>query len=213
VLVGKTDDFGCEGDGGRKLKQMRAWVIPGLGRLGDHIDIHSNDSGFFDTPTYSDLVLAGIVSEHAKQQQADQWSLLLHDAATTHEGQLIDNDKELVFLHFDKKGKPMELKAWLRSLRVEEGNIPVGWTSRRPNDQRMYIFVFRWKYDQSISQLGNKVDLREAASNTSALMVLAAIVLTTVGMTSHLECTVVAWLMSGIAAEEDHKAAGLQNFA
>ena len=48
---------------------------------------------------------------------------------------------------------------------------PPGWTSRRPSDQRGYNLIFGWKYDQFVSQLCNKVDFRQAASDTSALMV------------------------------------------
>jgi hypothetical protein len=97
VVVGKTRDFGLEGDTGRKLKQMREWVIPGLGKLGDFLDIHSNASGFFDTETYSRLVLSTCIGNHAKDQERNVWSLLLHDAAPTHKGRIEDKDKQPVF--------------------------------------------------------------------------------------------------------------------
>ena len=212
VVVGKAKDFGDPGDGGRKLKQMREWVIPGLGRLGDHIDIHANDSGFFDTKTHSDLVLSGTVAAHAKEHQAGEWSLFLHDAAPTHKGQVVNkHTKEVIHHNFDHKNKAIELNSWLRAMRVEEGNIPAGWTSRRPNDQRMYNFIWRWKYDQCVGELGNKLDMREPAADTNPLMVLAAIALTTAWMNNHPECTVAAWLMSGIATEQDYQQAGMES--
>ena len=77
------------GDWGRKFKQMREWVIPSLGRLGDHIDKTANDGGFFDTKTYFDFVLAGTVAAHAKEHQAGEWSFLLHDVAPTQKRQVI----------------------------------------------------------------------------------------------------------------------------
>jgi len=212
VVAGKTKDFGDQGDGGRKLKQMRKLVIPGLGRLGDHIDIHSNDSGVFDTRTYSDLALSGTVGALVKEQQSGEWSLLLHDAGPTQKGQVVDKKtKEVTHYHHDKKNKAMELKPWLTAMNVEEGNIPAGWTSRHPNDQRMYNFIFRWKYDQCVGELGNKLDMREPVSDTSALMVLAAIALTAAWMNNHPECTVAAWFMSGIATVQDYKDAGMQS--
>ena len=35
VVVGKDDDFGIDEDSGRKLRQLRAYEVPGLGKLGD----------------------------------------------------------------------------------------------------------------------------------------------------------------------------------
>ena len=134
--------------------------------------------------------------------------VVLHDAAPTQEGQVIDEQaKEVTYYHFDQKNEAMEPKPWLRVMRVEEGNIPVGWTSRRPNDQRMYSFISHWKYDQCVGELGNKLDMREPAADTNALMVLAAIALTIAWMNNHPECTVDAWFMFGVATEQDYQQA------
>ena len=35
VVVGRDDDFGIDEDSGRKLRQLRAYEVPGLGKLGD----------------------------------------------------------------------------------------------------------------------------------------------------------------------------------
>ena len=51
----------------RKLKQLRDYVVPGLGRLGDHIAIHSNASGYFDAEVYSKLVLEGVIVPYARE--------------------------------------------------------------------------------------------------------------------------------------------------
>ena len=136
----------------------------------------------------------------------------LDSAAPTQKGQVIDEQtKEVTYYHFDQKNKAMELKLLLRAMKVEEGNIPVGWTSRRPNDQRMYNFIFRWKYDQCVGELSNKLDMREPAANTNALMVLAAIAHTIAWMSNHPECTAAVLLMSRIFAEQEYQQAGMQS--
>lgn len=38
-----------------------------------------------------------------------------------------------------------------------------------------YNFIFRWKYDLFVGQLGSKKDVREAAYDTTPVMVLAAL--------------------------------------
>ena len=73
-----------------------------------------------------------------------------------------------------------------------------------------YNFIFRWKYDLFVGQLGSKKDFRETTFDTTPVMVLAALALTTKWMNDHPECTVAAWLMSGITTDEDYKAASLQ---
>jgi hypothetical protein len=107
------------------------------------------------------------------------------------------------------QGKPVGLTDWFRARKVREGNVPAGWTCKRPNDRRMYNFIFRWKYDIFIQQMGNKVDFRSPAADTKALTVLAALALTTQWMNDHPECAVAAWLMSGIVTEADYSSAGL----
>ena len=44
-----------------KSKQLTEWSVPGLGKLGDHLSIHNNASGFFNAAAYSKLVLEDIV--------------------------------------------------------------------------------------------------------------------------------------------------------
>ena len=73
-----------------------------------------------------------------------------------------------------------------------------------------YNFIFRWKYDLFVGQLGGKKFFRATTFDTTPVMVLAALALTTKWMNDHPECTVAAWLMSGITTNEDYEAAGLQ---
>ena len=40
VVVGKATDFGIDDNTGRRLKHPRIWEVPGLGKLGDYIDVH-----------------------------------------------------------------------------------------------------------------------------------------------------------------------------
>ena len=191
VVVGKERGFGKDEEASRawKLRDLRDWVLPGLGKLSDHLDIHSNESGFFDTVTYSSLVLDGSVCEHANTDEEDEWSLGLHDAALTHKGKVeekeADGSKRLHYLHKDAESQPCELKDWLKARHVVEGNIPPGWKSKRPNDQRIYNFIFRWRYDEVIAELGGKSDFRQAACDTDVKHVLAAIALTVQWMNAH----------------------------
>ena len=99
---------------------------------------------------------------------------------------------------------------WVRSRCTVEGSVPAGWMSRRPDDQRMYNFIFRWKYDCITQQLGNKPDFREAAADTDAKMVLASLALTMGWMNNHPDVTVAAWLMSGVVTEAYCKVAGME---
>ena len=52
-----------------------------------------------------------------------------------------------------------------------------------------YNFIFRWKYDLFVGQLGSKKDFRETTFDTTPVMVLAALALTTKWMNDHPECT------------------------
>ena len=97
----------------------------------------------------------------------------------------------------------MELKDWLRVRRIVEGDIPSGWTSKRPNDQRMYNFIFRWKYDEVLAQLGGKTDFRAASNDTDVKTVLTAVAITTQWTNEHPECAVAAWIMSAVTTEKD----------
>ena len=42
LKLGKSDDFGTEGVGGRKPKELRNRNVPGIGKLGDFLFIHSD---------------------------------------------------------------------------------------------------------------------------------------------------------------------------
>jgi hypothetical protein len=147
IVLGKVADFGEE-SADRKLKQLREHTIPGLGRLGDYLSIHSNASGYFDAEAYSKLVLEGTVAEYTQGVAPDEWSVMLHDAATTHKGKKEPKREAgqaaqpTVHYHFDSAGQPQPLKQWLKDRRVVE-----------PNDQRMFNFLLRWKYDQTLAQL------------------------------------------------------------
>ena len=110
--------------------------------------------------------------------------------------------------HYDAAKKPMELKDWLRQCRVEEGDVPAGMTSKRPNDQRFYNFLFRWKFDQVLAELGGKSDFRNPHQNTDVKTVLVAVAVAVKWMNEHPECTAAAWLSSGIAKEWDYRSQG-----
>ena len=64
-------------------------------------DIHSNHSGFFDTETYSQLVMHESVEPFAQELSFGQWALGLHDAAPTHNGFVkAKRDQEEQHFHF-----------------------------------------------------------------------------------------------------------------
>ena len=62
-----------------------------------------------------------------------------------------------------------------------------------------------------MSTLGGKKGFRQAAPDTDAKIVLAAIALAPEWMNCHPECTIAAWLMSGVVTEEDYIKAGMQD--
>ena len=74
VVVGNSTGFGLDDDTGRKFKQ------PGLGKLGDYVDVHRFESGFFDTETCSKLVLGGSDVAHITVLPNPELSVLCHDA-------------------------------------------------------------------------------------------------------------------------------------
>ena len=92
-----------------------------------------------------------------------------------------------------------------------EGQVPPGWTSRRPNDQRMFNFLIRWRYDVTLAQLGRRADFRVPQNDTKPEHVLSALAITCRWMNDHPGCGVAAWLMSGVTVEEDYAKAGLQH--
>jgi hypothetical protein len=177
VVVGKEDeDFGIDEDSGRKLRQLWAYEVPGLGKLGDLLIIHSNHNGFFDTETYCQNVMHESIEPFAQELPIDQWALGLHDAAPTHNGFIkAKGNHEEQHFHFGTEGKPMSLKDWLRCRRVIEGRVPPGFTKFRPNDQRMFNFIFRWQYDVALASLTNKADFRNPGVNADVDIVLTAV--------------------------------------
>ena len=112
AVVGKGDEFGQDELGYYKLKSLREWAIPGLGRLGDFLEINSNASGFFDAQTYSKLVLHGVIPPYAKTRGIAHWMRMLHDAATTHKVQRKKKGGEVEHFHVDAAGSPMAHSQW-----------------------------------------------------------------------------------------------------
>ena len=144
----------------------------------------------------------------------NEWSVMLHDAATTHKGkkepkrQAGQAAQPTVHYHFDSSGQPQALKAWLADRRVVEGDVPPGLTSFRPNNQRMFNFLFRWKYDQTLAQLNGTTDFRAPHVDTDVRIVLTAVAITTKWLNEHPECGAAAWIMSTVTEEADYRAQG-----
>ena len=119
-----------------------------MGLLGDYLSIHSNGSGFFDAGAYSTLVLEDVVATCVQRLGPEEWQLMLHDAATTHKGKKVPKPQqgqvqpETTYYHFDEHKKPQELNAWLKKRSIEEGDVPAGMASKRPNDKRWCNFLF-----------------------------------------------------------------------
>ena len=88
VVTGRSKEFGEDAEGGWKLDQMRAWEVPGLAPLGDYVSIHSNESRYFHTETYSDLVLDKTVVPYVTTMPATAHMFQIHDASSTHAGEL-----------------------------------------------------------------------------------------------------------------------------
>ena len=143
-----------------------------------------------------------------------EWSVMLHDAATTHKGkkepkrQAGQAAQPTVHHHFDSSGQPQALKAWLADRRVVEGDVPPGLASFRPNDQRMFNFLFRWKYDQTLAQLNGTTDFRAPHVDTDVRIVLTAVAIITKWLNEHPECGAAAWILSTVTEEADYQAQG-----
>ena len=178
-----------------------------MGKLGDHLDIHGNASGYFDSETYAALVLQGAIPARAATISSGSRGLMLHDAAATRKGQK-DEDGHAIHYLRDKRDKAVDVKTWLKAHKIIEGCAPPGWTSRRPNNQRVYNFIFRWRYDQTLAELGQRKDFRTPRSDSDVQTVMAAVALTAQWMDNHPECAVAAWLMSGVATQAHYGKAG-----
>ena len=87
---------------------------------------------------------------------------------------------------------------------IIEGKVPLGLTKFRPNDQRMFNFIFRRRYDIALASFIDKADFRSAGLNTDVLTVLYAIALAVHWMSEHPECGVAASIMSQITTEADY---------
>ena len=87
----------------------------------------------------------------------------------------------------------MPLRDWLKARRIVEAEAPAEWTSKRPNDQRMFNFIMRWRYDQVLAELTGKADFCQVSATTDKHIVLAASAIPVDWMSSHPGCGVACW--------------------
>ena len=91
---------------------------------------------------------------------------------------------------------------------VIEGDVPPGLPRFRPNDQRLYHFILRWKCNQMLGDVGGVVDFRVEQADTTVQKVLGAVAIIVKWMNTHGACAGAAWLMSWVASEGVYKAQG-----
>ena len=83
----------------------------------------------------------------------------------------------VVRLH-QKRWFPDEFAGMVKGRRTVEAEVPAGWTAQRPNNQRPFNYLNRWKYDQVLAEISNNANFREPASDTDTQKVLRVLALT-----------------------------------
>ena len=83
----------------------------------------------------------------------------------------------VVRLH-QKRWFPDEFAGMVKGRRTVEAEVPAGWMSQRPNNQRPFNYLNRWKYDQLLAKISIKANFREPASDTDTQKVLRVLPLT-----------------------------------
>ncbi len=68
--------------------------------------------------------------------------------------------------------------------------------------------MFRWKFDETLAELGGRTDFRAPHADTDVKVVLAAVAIIVKRMNLHPECVSAAWIMSNVAVESDFLSQG-----
>ena len=212
AFLGKERDFGKDTEKGRKLRDIRDTLVPGKGgaTIKDLADVSSNEAGFFNGRTYADMWLSGslerwIAKEEAPQDAGPDARVGIHidDATSIHNGETQEEGKLL------GEKRNMNASEYLsEKLKQVKVDLPGGYTSYRPQDQRFINFIVQWRYICFMESITGTADFRNEIDQVRPEVVIQAYLLTLEWLEARPELIVAAWLQSGLVTVADYEAEG-----
>ena len=234
MALGKEASFGKEASVGigkpYKFDKMKAVKVTEDTCVSDYITLHTNATGWMDSPTYAKLVLQEQLDEVLASRPANKKRMRMDDKAPVHVGEWkieVEGQKEKVLeklMPGNKNGKE-----FLLSKKIVPVGVPPNHTMFRPQDQRWCNALFRFQYDKctnclcsarrfqiqlngmfvlAVSIFQGAGDFRDDQQIADKEKVLVSICLTVEWMRAHPEALVAAWSTSNLTTLEMYNREG-----